>query len=56
MLKVIKFLLINIYSHYCETFFKYIIKPNYCMYYIEDQSNHIYGIIDRGYLYTYYKP
>ena len=54
--KVIILLLINIYTHYGGTFYKYTNNPNYCMYNIEDQANHIYGIFDREYLYAYYEP
>ena len=48
--------LVNMYTHLGEIHYKYIMQHYHCLYYIEDQTIHIYGKIDQCFYDTYYIP
>ena len=56
MLLFIQISLTNIYTHLGETCHKYSITIYQCLYYVEDQSIHIYGTIGRSYNCIYFVP
>ena len=56
MLQFIQIFLTNIYTHLGETCDKYSITIYQCLYYVEDQSIHIYGTIGRSYNCIYFVP
>ena len=43
-----KFMLI-MYTHFGETYYEHYLHINCTFYFSEDQSNHIYGMIDQRY-------